>query len=174
MIAYHVVTDAPLSPGQILTFDENHVSGVFLRVREKLNLIRDIYSNPEKYRAHPLGYHTAIALRELALEEVRAQQYPDYPSRMACLYASETLEAAEKWASFFQKIARPTYSIVRVETLGRIFVADASKIFEGQVDHRANLRLAQAYWQSGSETENAVKEILIGDKVKILDILKNY
>ena len=48
MIAYHAVTDRPLLPGQQIVFDETHRSGVYLRVHEKRNLIRDIYSNPEK------------------------------------------------------------------------------------------------------------------------------
>lgn len=123
MIAYHAVTDRPLLPGQQIVFDETHRSGVYLRVHEKRNLIRDIYSNPEKYRAHPLGHHTAVALRELALEEVRARKYPQYPSRMACLYASATLEEAERWADFFAKIGRPTYSIVRLDCRGPFFPA---------------------------------------------------
>ena len=173
MIAYHAVTDRPLEAGQIITFDADHVSGVFLRVREKLTLMRDIHSNPEKYRARPLGYHTAIALRELALEEVRAKKYPDYPSRMACLYASETIEGAEKWANFFLKIGRPVYAVARVESLGRTFVGDASKCFEGGVDRKENLRLAEKYWASSGENA-AVPEILIGDSAKILELVRSF
>lgn len=173
MIAYHAVTDAPLCAGQILTFDEEHVSGVFLRMREKLNLMRDIQCNPEKYRARPLGYHTAIALRELAMEEVRAKNYPNYPSRMACLYATKTLEGAEKWANFFIKIGRPVYSVVKVESLGRICIADASKCFEGGVDHKENLRLAEAYWASAGENA-AVPEVLIGDRARILELVRTF
>lgn len=168
MIAYHAVTDAPLHTGQELIFDAEHVSGVFLRVREKLNLVRDIQSNPEKYRARPLGYHTAIALRELAMEEVRAAHYPNYPSRMSCLYAAETLEGAEKWADFFEKIGRPVFAVARVESMGRVFAADASKIFEGQLDHRENLRLAELYWRAEAPI---VPEILMGDHVRVVEIL---
>lgn len=171
MIAYHVATDSPLQPGQIIAFDENHRSGVYLRVHEKLNLIRDIYSNPEKYRDHPLGHHTAVALRELALEEVRANCYPDYPSRMECLYASETFEEAEKWAQFFLKIGRPTFSIAKIESLGRVFAGDAAKCFEGRIDHKENLRLAEQYWQSAAAD---VKELLIGDKIRVLEIVKTF
>ena len=48
MIAYHVATDSPIQPGQVIAFDENHRSGVYLRVHEKMNMISDIYSKPEK------------------------------------------------------------------------------------------------------------------------------
>ncbi len=171
MIAYHAVTDRPLLPGQQIVFDETHRSGVYLRVHEKRNLIRDIYSNPEKYRAHPLGHHTAVALRELALEEVRARKYPQYPSRMACLYASATLEEAERWADFFAKIGRPTYSIVRLDCRGPFFSGDATKCFEGLVDHRENLRLAELYWENPATTAS-VRELLLAGPIRVLEIVR--
>lgn len=171
MIAYHAVTDRPLLPGQIIVFDEAHRSGVYLRVQEKRNLIRDIYSNPEKYRAHPLGHHTAVALRELALEEVRARKYPQYPSRMACLYASATLEEAVRWADFFSKIGRPTYSIVRLDGLGPVFSGDAAMCFEGLVDHRENLRLAEQYWAHPA-TSASVRELLLAGPIHVMDIVR--
>jgi len=37
------------------------------------------------YNAYTLEHHTAVALRELALKEVRQKKYPEYPSRMGCL-----------------------------------------------------------------------------------------
>jgi len=112
MIAYHVVTDRPMKVGQRIVFDDEHHSGVFQRVQEKLELVRQIYANPAAYQAEELEHHTAVALRELALEEVRRRKYPQYPSRMSCLYVSQTLEEAEKWGAFFAELGRPTYHIV--------------------------------------------------------------
>lgn len=67
---------------QQIIFDENHHSGVYHRVREKLDIVKEIYNNPEKYAEEDLEHHTAVALRELAMEEVRKEKYPQYPSRM--------------------------------------------------------------------------------------------
>lgn len=92
MYVYHVVTDRPMQVGQEIIFDENHHSGVYQRVYEQRKLVEDIYANPEKYRAEELAYRTTVALRELALEEVRCRKYPQYPSRMSCLYVSKTLK----------------------------------------------------------------------------------
>ena len=105
MIVYHVVTDRPMTIGQVIVFDENHHSGVYQRVHDKLEIVRQIYANPGAYKEEELEHHTAVALRELAMEEVRRKSYPQYPSRMACLYVSETLEEAEKWGAFLQGLA---------------------------------------------------------------------
>ena len=69
-----------------------------------------------------LPYPVMVALRELALEEVRKEKYPDYPSRMSALYVSKSYEEAEKWAWYFAKIGRPTYCIVKLNVAGRSFL----------------------------------------------------
>lgn len=66
MYAYHVVTNKPMYVGQQIIFDEEHSSGVFQRVRDKLDIVNDIYSNPSKYDVEALEHHTAVALRKLA------------------------------------------------------------------------------------------------------------
>lgn len=49
MYAYHVVTDKPMYVGQQIIFDEEHHSGVFQRVQDKIDVVYDIYSNPWKF-----------------------------------------------------------------------------------------------------------------------------
>ena len=86
MQVYHVVTDRPMKCGQHIIFDENHHSGVYERVQEKMEKVHDIYENPNKYDEKILEHHTSVALRELALEEVRRKKYPQFPSCL--LYTS--------------------------------------------------------------------------------------
>lgn len=100
IIVYHVVTDKPMYLGQHIIFNENNHNGVYDRVMDKLDEVKSIYSNPDKYGIATLEHHTKVALRELALEKIRKEYYPTYPSRMSCLYVSESLEEAEKWANF--------------------------------------------------------------------------
>lgn len=118
MYAYHVVTDRPMHVGQQIVFDETYHSGVYQRVFDKMNIVNDIYANPSKYNAETLEHHTRVALRELALEEIRQKKYPMYPSRMSCLYVSKTFKEAENWGEFFSKIGRPTYHIVKLAIYG--------------------------------------------------------
>ena len=71
MYTYHVVTEKPMHVGQQIKFDETHHSGVYKRVYEKIDIVNDIYANPDKYDVE-------------RLEEVRQKYYTQYPSRMRC------------------------------------------------------------------------------------------
>ena len=174
MLVYHVVTDRPMYVGQHIVFDEEHHSGVYQRVYEKLDIVKDIYSNPEKYDEETLEHHTSVALRELALEEVRQKKYPKYPSRMGCLYVSKTFEEAEKWGVFFAQIGRPTYHIVKLDVEGNDFVGDATKWFKGCLSNEENLKLAEAYWEREADADNqqAVCAMLVDGQITVVEIVK--
>ena len=139
-----------------------------------LILHQHIYSNPEKYDEETLEHHTSVALRELALEEVRQKKYPKYPSRMGCLYVSKTFEEAEKWGDFFAQIGRPTYHIVKLEVEGNDFVGDATKCFKGCLSKEENLKLAEAYWEREADADNqqAVCEMLVDGQITVVEIVK--
>lgn len=174
MIAYHVVTDRPMTVGQKILFDENHHSGVYQRVQDKLEAVHQIYADPDAYCAETLEHHTAVALRELAMEEIRLKKYPHYPSRMSCLYVSETLEEAQKWAAFFAKSGRPTYAIVKLRIDGHCFAGDASRCFRGTPDKQLNLHLAEQYWnpQAAPQQSNPVTEWLAEGQITVLEIIQ--
>lgn len=174
MYVYHVVTDKPMSVGQKIIFDEEHHSGVYQRVQQKTDAVNEIYANPSQYNAEELEHHTSVALRELALEEVRQRKYPQYPSRMSCLYVSETFEEAENWGKFFAQIGRPTYCIVKLEVKGNCFIGDATKCFAGQTDKSENLRLAEIYWanQSDNSGEQHIREMLVNGQITVVEIVK--
>lgn len=174
MTVYHVVTDRPMSVGQKIIFDENNHSGVYQRVMDKIDVVNEIYKNPENYQANELEHHTSVALRELAMEEVRKVEYPFYPSRMSCLYVSRTYEEAERWGEFFARIGRPTYSIVELEVKGTYFIGDATKCFDGQTDKSINKELARLYWENPQreDNKNEVCEMLVDGEIMVLTIIK--
>jgi len=174
MFVYHVVTERPMFVGQQIIFDETHHSGVRRRVYEKYDLVSNIYAHPEKYDDDTLEHHTAVALRELAMEQVRAERYPQYPSRLSCLYVSAELEEAENWAKYFAELGRPTYHIVKLKAEGRFFVGDAAKCFRGCKDKNENLRLAEEYWSRppGEGEQNVIRELLVDGKLTVTEIVK--
>lgn len=171
--AYHVVTDRPMAVGQRIVFDENHHSGVYARVMEKLPMVQQIYAHPEQYDAAALEHHTRVALRETALEEVRKARYPHLPSRMGCLYASSSLVEAEKWAGLFVEWGRPTYHIVKLR-MDNHFVGDAMNCFAATTDHDENLRLAEAYWQNlpNAAGEPPMPELLLAGNIEVVEIVR--
>lgn len=175
MFAFHVVTDKPMHPGQKIRFDETHHSGVYRRVMERLDIVNDIYVSPHKYDAERLDHHTLVALRELAMEEVRQKKYPMYPSRMSCLYVSKTFSEAENWGKYFAELGRPTYSIVKLEINGNCFIGDAAKCFDGTTDKEKNLKLAESYWENrpSRSSGSVVEEMLVDGTITVVEILKD-
>ena len=173
-IFYHVVTDKPMKVGQELIFDDNHHSGVYDRVYSYKEKVDDIYKNPEAYKNIELEHHLKVALRELAIEEVRKEKYPDYPSRLASLYVSNTLSEAEKWYNLFIELGRPTYAIVKVEVDGNIYIGDANNCFDGTIDREKNLELAEKYWKykENIEGKEPIVEILASGKIRVIEIVK--
>lgn len=172
LFAYHVVTEKPMYLGQHIIFDENHHNGVWQRVNEKFDIVNDIYNNPEKYMDVELEHHTSVALRELALEKVRLIKYPNYPSRMACLYVSKTLKEAEKWFDYFVSLDRPTFQIVKLNVSGNVFCGDAEKCFNGRLTEKENLILAERYWENKNFDETSILEILVDGDIEVVEIVK--
>jgi len=174
MELYHVVTERPMTLGQTIVFDGTHESGVLRRVRAKEAEVREIYRHPERYDAETLEHHTRVALRELALERVRREAFPDLPSRLACLYASGTLAEAEKWAELFLAWGRPTFAIVRLETAGPVFLGDAQNCFDAVTDEAENLALARRYWENlpNLRGKPPIPEWLVGGTIRVAEIVK--
>ncbi len=174
MYVYHVVTDRTMYVGQEIVFDKEHHSGVYQRVQEKIDIVDAIYADPTRYNADELEHHTAVALRELALEEIRQEKYPQYPSRMSFLYVSKTFEEADNWGNFFAQIGRPTYSIVKLKINGNCFIGDATKCFKGTTDKEENLRLAEIYWENKADISNErpIYEMLVDGHITVVEIVK--
>ena len=172
--AYHVVTEKPMQLGQHILFDDTHHSSVYERVMGRLDVVNDIYRNPQKYENMELEYPVMVALRELALEEVRQEKYPDYPSRMGCLYVSATLQESIQWADYFVKLGRPTFQIVKVKVTGNRFVGDATKCFDGVTSKEQNLSMAEKYWENGPNPpgEPPINEFLVSGDIEVVEIVK--
>lgn len=172
LFVYHVVTENPMCIGQHIIFDQNHHNGVRQRVNEKLDIVGDIYNNPDKYKNIELEHHTSVALRELALEKIRGDKYPEYPSRMACLYVSKTLEEAEKWFDYFVSLGRLTFQIVKLKVNGNVFYGDATKCFDGKLTKEENLILAEKYWENTDFNKSSILEMLVDGDIELIEIIK--
>lgn len=167
---YHTVTERPMYLNQIIEFDENNHSGVYKRINSEKEKIDKIY-NGEKV---DITDDIEKALREFALEEVREKEYPDYPSRLSCLYVSNSLEEAEFWYDMFIKQGRPTFQLVKVEVEGRSFTGDAWNCFKGTENIEENYKLARRYWnnEKNNQGEKPIVETLVDGKIKVVEIIK--
>lgn len=173
-IFYHVISDRPKYAGEHFPVDEDHPNGVYDRVQEKTDIVRDIYADPGKYEGLELDHPTDVALRELALEKVRREKYPQYPSRMASLYVSRDYAEAQQWADYFAKLGRPVYGIAKIRVKGKVFYGDACKCFDGSASEDENIRQAELYWQNWGRDEehDPIVEVLVDGDIEVLEIMK--
>lgn len=169
-VFYHVVTERPMYLGQEIIFDENHHSGVFERINKEKELVDKLYSGEKIGLTDDLKK----ALREYALEEIRLNEFPNYPSRLSCLYVSNTLDEAMFWYNIFIEQGRPTFQIVKVEVNGSYFTGDAWNCFKGTSDKNKNLELARRYWNNEDNLrgEKPIVETLVDGKIKVIEIIK--
>ena len=174
MIFYHVVSDKPKFVGQRFKVDDEHPNGVYNRVYAQINVVEDIYKNPEKYEGVELTHEVDVALRELALEKVRKEKYPQYPSRMASLYVSKSYDEAVRWGEYFARIGRPTYCVAKIKVNGNCYYGDAYKCFDGTISEEENLRLAEIYWLNGPNEDGnePITEVLVDREMEVVEILK--
>ena len=167
---YHVVTERPMYLGQEIVFDDKHHSGVYERIYKEKELVNKVYSGIEVELTDDLKK----ALREFALEKVRVKEFPDYPSRLSCLYVSNTLEDAMFWYNIFIEQGRPTFQLVKLSVDGSYFTGDAWNCFSGTNDINCNLELARRYWENkpNLKGEKPIVETLVDGKIKVIEIIK--
>lgn len=172
---YHVVTNKPMYVGQKINFTEDNQSGVYKRVMEKEDLVKDIYLHPENYHQEDLEHHTKVALRELAMEEVRQQHFPNYPSRLKSLYVSTNIDDAYMWANSFIKKDRVVFQIVKLKTSGNSFTGNAYNCFEGTTNKEHNLKESFKYWNNIIEDETKIiYETIIDGEIEVVEIIETF
>ena len=151
--------------------DENHQP---LHVVGFNNLKRGIFKNKKLLidLSQALSKYD-FALRELALEEVRQEQFPQLPSRMKCMFLTddekECLDNLPKFAnvgygSLFQAVA--------VKVCGTIFFARDFVVARKGLSINQYKEQAVKYWSQDQNSKTKAKEILFIGEAEIVEILK--
>ena len=136
---------------------------------EKKSLVDKFYSSIQD--VNNLEHHLAVAIRELALEEVREKEFPNLPSRISCLYISNTFEEARQWFNYFKSLGRNVYGIFKVKINGRMFVGDANNCFYPSADKKTNIKLARNYWLNKPNLKNEppIFECLVDGTIEFIE-----
>lgn len=173
---YHVVTEREMKVNQVVVFGANHTNGVYRRVMATMDILegKKVGEELEKLITSNIDSWKQVAYRELALEKVRKESFNEYPSRMACLYVSQTYEDALTWATSFHQMGRKVFSIVKLKVEGRLFKGNAFNCFEGKENNSEwNEKKARAYWENASNKE-VLYEYLVDGKITVEEILKTF
>ena len=140
---YHIVTRKKMKIGQSIQFNKNQTNTLFhfFFERKHLNssgedsiqILKEHYTNEELHIKNEnatvvMNYmdQTIRAIRETIVEMVRLQEYPDYPSRLSCLYAAKSYEDALKWKALFDSYNREVLQIVKLRVIGSSFEGDGN------------------------------------------------
>lgn len=117
---------------------------------------------------------------ELVFELVRKLYFPDAVSRLSCLYASETLEQAERWKNVFQehlgeKENQTAVSLWEIEFEGTAKAYDAHFLSvppENGFSFMQEMECAYNYWR-GVRTYKPLLELLVPYPVIVSRLVKN-
>jgi len=171
-IVYHAITERPMTVGQTIIFDSEHHNGVYNRIMTCKQILDG--ENPQGeladfIRSDILNW-IGTTFRELAMERVRASEYPQYPSRLACLYTAKTFDEAKEWALFFKRVGRKTYGVAKIRVEGEVYEGLATNCFDGTTDMNANTERARHYWSNGESEDPPITEVLAAGRLTVLEI----
>lgn len=188
--AYHIVTRQKMSEGQIIHFDENQKNKLyhFFFEREQLNsksedFMQILHKNTTDEGLNldhedtqvAINYmdQTIRAIREVVVEMVRKEEYPEYPSRLSCLYASNTYEDALKWKTLFDSYNRRVLQIVKLRVIGNSFEGDGNLLPKDDgVSFSKKIEQARCYWKGNDENE--LPELLINGIIEVVEIIEDF
>ncbi|MGU3369419.1 DUF2441 domain-containing protein [Bacillus mycoides] len=187
---YHIVTRKTMSIGKIIHFDKNQTNTLyhFFFEREQLNsngedgikILNNHYKsdglhiNNENAKV-VLNYidQTIRAVRETIVEMVRLQEFPEYPSRLSCLYASKSYEDALKWKALFDSYNRDVLQIVKLRVIGSSFEGDGNLLpKEDGIPFAQKMEQAREYWKGN--VRNELPELLINGRIEVVEIIDDF
>ena len=190
IFAYHIVTNKKMELGQIINFDDDQHNTLYRFFLEKeqmnskgedsLQILQGHHTsdglNLNKEDADVVSRYmgqTIRAIREVITEMVRIKEYPDYPSRLSCLYATKTYEDALKWKELFDSYNRKVLQIVKLRVKGSYFEGDATLLpKEDGIPFAIKIDQAKEYWKGNSKSE--LPELLINGEIEVVEIIDDF
>ncbi|WP_413366937.1 DUF2441 domain-containing protein [Lysinibacillus sp. 3P01SB] len=190
LYVYHIVTRKKMSVGQIINFDNHQKNTLysFFFEREQRNSRGEDFFQIIKAHSSDEGMHlnrenadvvnnyagqTIRAIREIIVEMVRLQEFPQYPSRMSCLYAAKRYEDLLKWKELFQSYNRDILQIVKLRVIGNSFEGDGNLLpKENGASFARKMEQAREYWQGN--VKNGLPELLVDGEIEVVEIIEDY
>lgn len=189
-IVYHVVTRKEMKLGQIIDFNQNQYNTLyhfffegdllnsngedFFQILHRHHTKEGLNLNPEDVDvAIKYAGKTIRAIREMIVEMVRLQEYPEYPSRLSCLYAAKTYEEALKWKELFAFYKRKVLQIVKLKVSGNCFEGDGNILpKEDGAPFSKKFEQAREYWKGN--VHNELPELLINGRIEVVEIVDEF
>lgn len=147
--------------------------------KSAFNQIIDNYLKEEQDRetlikmlkeASHLLYGANLFKREMALEEVRKQKFPDLPSRKHSIWLCDE-KGLEFWKDQISHHGEIPSDLYRLSVTGNLFKTSDSFIPNNYEGYETNLQEAEQYWNPKFDNEDQENraEYLFQGKIKILE-----
>ena len=187
---FHLVTNKKLELGQKILFNKdtnNRLYDFFFKKEFRNNEGRDCFDiiksgstpsglslNEEDTKIiHKYNDITIRGIRELIVEMVRLKYYPNYPSRLNCLYVSKTYEDLLKWKEIFESYNRKILQLVKLQSNGDSFEGDGELLpKEDGVSFDKKMSQAKEYWESNNNC--GLSEVLLDGEIEVIKIINEY
>ena len=187
---YHIVTRKKMKIGQSIQFNKNQTNTLFhffferkhlnSNGKDSIQILKEHYTNEELHIKNEnatvvMNYmdQTIRAIRETIVEMVRLQEYPDYPSRLSCLYAAKSYEDALKWKALFDSYNREVLQIVKLRVIGNSFEGDRNLLpKEDAIPFSQKMEQAREYWKGN--VNNELPELLINGEIEVVEIIDDF
>lgn len=191
LVLYQVSTDRNYKVGDILEFgkinngqgnrienskfyDSNNVS--FANKGFKYLDSKNIFKNKKiiKEMSKALAENDFV-LRELATEEVRKENFSYYPSRLKCMFLSNSKEVVlENFKTFYKKGVGTHYQAIAVKLNGKIFIASGVGLLRNGLSYLEYKEHAFKYWSQDQKFDDEIKEILFEGTAEVVEIYDEY
>ena len=103
----------------------------------------------------------------MILEEVRKEINIELPSRLKCLFVTNSLEELSSWIDIFDRTNKKEYKIFKLELTGKIFKGDANYVLRENISLNKKKEKAKLYWNQ-SITDNPIYEYLFEGNATII------
>lgn len=125
--------------------------------------------NPDNFpvAARAIAKHYQMMSRELIMENVRREVSPKAPSRLSCLWASDSLDQANRW---FDRLEGRSI-LVRLEATGTILRADANLLSRGAEAYSAMVADSERYWR-GEMSATPDRETLLSGTATVIEVVR--
>ncbi|WP_105616383.1 DUF2441 domain-containing protein [Vallitalea okinawensis] len=187
---YHLVTNRKMTLGQTIHFDEktkNTLYGFFFekefyndKGEDVMDILKDNLTNEgislnheDANVIHSYIDNTSRSIRETIAELVRLSEYPEYPSRLSCLYAARNYEEVLQWKEIFESYNRQVLQIVKVVTDGVYFIGDGGLLPNiDAAPFSQKISQAREYWKGIND--DILPEVLVNGRIKVLEIVEDF
>ena len=109
-------------------------------------------------------------IRELAAEEVRQKEFPNFPSRLRCLWLCEDIKDCKKRVATYRRLGKKVDQIVKVELNGKILNVNPENLPKSRKTYNEYMQCARKFFTDNEKRENSV--IMFTGKLKVIKSYK--